>query len=104
MNKGTKLRTALRIAVSVYTALCVWQVAIGELGDMLGTKWLAIICSAVIVLSGLAVDAITTYFNQDYTVEGDTGTKITREMKKLRGLEAKTAEEPADSEVSNGSK
>lgn len=104
MNKGTKLRTALRIAVSVYTALCVWQVAIGELGDMLGTKWLAIICSAVIVLSGLAVDAITTYFNQDYTVEGDTGTKITREMKKLRGFEAETAEEPADSEVSNGSK
>ena len=36
MNKGTKIRTVLRIIVSIYSAFCVHQVAIAQLGDMLG--------------------------------------------------------------------
>lgn len=81
MNKETRVRTALRIVVSIYSGLCVWQVAINELGEMIGTKWLAIICAVLIVLFGLLVDVLTTYFNNDYTEEGCKGTAVTRQMK-----------------------
>lgn len=81
MNKETKVRTALRIVVSIYSGLCVWQVAINELGDMLGTKWVAIICTILIVLFGLAVDVLTTYYNNDYTPEACEGTGWTRQQK-----------------------
>ena len=40
-----------------------------------------------------------TYYNNDYTVEGATGTAITREMKARRADTIETAEEPEDSEV-----
>ena len=81
MNKETRIRTALRIVVSIYSGLCVWQVAISELGDMLGTKWLAIICAILIVLFGLAVDVLTTYFDNNYTPEACEGTGWTRQQK-----------------------
>jgi hypothetical protein len=99
MNKGTKVRTALRIAVSIYTGLCVWEVAIAKLSEQLHTPWLVAVCAAAIVLSGLAVDVLTTYYNQDYTVEGDTGTKVTRQMKEIRGHVPVTVEEPEDSHI-----
>ena len=99
MNKGTRIRTALRIACSIYSATCVWQVAIAEFGDMIGVKWLAIVCAGLIVISGWAVDALTTYYNNDYTVEGDTGTKITREMKKLSDFAPATVTEPEDAHI-----
>ena len=109
MNSGTRIRTALRIAVSIYTGLCVWEVAIAKLSEQLHTPWLVVVCAAAIVLSGLAVDVLTTYYNQDYTVEGDTGTKVTRQMKEMRDHIPMTAEEPEDSfieeeesEVENG--
>lgn len=83
MNRETKVRTALRIVVSIYSGLCVWQVAINELGEMIGTKWLAIICAGLIVLFGFLVDALTTYFNNDYTPEGCEGTGWTRQQKAI---------------------
>lgn len=67
MNKGTKIRTALRVAFSIYAAFCVWQTAIEALGKQIGIPWLAAVCAVIIVLSGLVVDAITTYLNNDYT-------------------------------------
>lgn len=97
MNKGTKVRTALRVAVSIYSAFCVWQVAIAELSKQLHAPWLVVLCAVIIVLSGLAVDALTTYYNQDFTEEGAAGTAITREMKALRDYESETVEEPEDS-------
>ena len=81
MNKGTKIRTALRIIFSIYTAFCAWQVSITELGTMLGAPWIAAICAVIIVLSGLAVDALTTYFNNDYTEAAAIGTGMTRQIK-----------------------
>ena len=39
----------------------------------------------------------TGWKNHDFTVEGDTGTKVTREMKKLRDFIPQTVEEPEDS-------
>ena len=81
MNKGTKIRTALRIIVSIYSAFCVHQVAISQLGDMLGIPWLAVVCAIIVVLLGLVVDALTTYYNNDYTEEACIGTGITRQLK-----------------------
>ena len=81
MNKGTKIRTALRILVSIYSAFCVHQVAISQLGDMLGIPWLAMLCAIIVVILGLVVDALTTYYNNDYTEEACIGTGVTRQLK-----------------------
>ena len=88
MNKETKIRTALRVLVSFYTAICVWQVAINELSEKLGIKWLSIACAILIVVLGLVVDTITTYWNNDYTPEACEGTGWTRQQKAInRGEE-----------------
>lgn len=78
MNKGTVLRTIARVAFSIYTAFCIWQVSIGELGKLLDAPWLAAGVAVVIVVCGLIVDTITTYFNNDYT---DVAAKHTAEMR-----------------------
>lgn len=78
MNKGTILRTIARIAFSIYTAFCMWQVSIGELGKLLDAPWLAVAVAVVIVICGIIVDAITTYFNNDYT---EVAAKHTAEMR-----------------------
>jgi len=81
MNKGTKIRTILRIAFSIYTAFCMWQVSIGELSKQINAPWLVGLCAVIIVVSGLIVDALTTYFNNDFTKEACQGTGITRQLK-----------------------
>lgn len=81
MNNGTKIRTALRIAFSVYTAFCVWQATIAGLAKELGIGWLTIAVTFIIVVAGLIVDGLTTYLNNDYTEEGVVGTDITRRLK-----------------------
>ena len=81
MNKGTKIRTALRIAFSIYTAFCMWQVSIGELSKQLNAPWLVVVCAIIIVVAGLIVDALTTYCNNDFTEEACIGTGITRQLK-----------------------
>ncbi len=81
MNKGTKIRTILRIAFSIYTAFCMWQVSIGELSEQINAPWLVGLCAIIIVVSGLVVDALTTYFNNDFTKEACIGTGITRQLK-----------------------
>ena len=78
MNKGTVLRTIARIAFSIYTAFCMWQVSIGELGKLLDAPCLAVVVAVIIVLCGIIVDAITTYFNNDYT---EVAAKHTAEMR-----------------------
>ncbi len=81
MNNGTKIRTALRIVFSIYTAFCAWQVSITELGKQLNAPWLAALCAVIIVICGLLVDVLTTYFNNDYTEEAAIGTGVTRQLK-----------------------
>ena len=78
MNKGTKIRTALRIAFSIYTAFCMWQVSIGKLSEQLNAPWLVALCAIVIVVSGITVDVLTTYYNNDYT---EVAAKHTGEMR-----------------------
>ena len=95
MNTGTKVRTALRIAVSLNTAVYTVTAAVGQLG----WGWLTVAWAVLTIISDFAVAFFTTYYNNDYTVEGATGTAITREMKARRKDTIETAEEPEDSEV-----
>ena len=95
MNTGTKIRTALRIAVSLNTAVYAVTAAVGQLG----WGWLTVAWAVLTIISDFAVAFIKTYYNNDYTVEGATGTAITREMKARRADTIETAEEPEDAEV-----
>ena len=77
MNKGTKIRTALRIAVSLNTAIYAVSAAVGALGF----SWLTMAWAIFTIISDFAVSALTTYFNQDYTEEACIGTGVTRQLK-----------------------
>lgn len=63
MNTGTKIRTALRIAVSLNTAIYAVSASVVGLGfHKLTTLW-----TILTIASDLVVAAITTYYNNDYT-------------------------------------
>ena len=80
MNKGTKIRTALRVAVSLYTAFMIWQATVTSLGY----KWLTIAWALLTIAAGWTVDALTTWYNNDYTPEACEGTGLTRLLKKQK--------------------
>lgn len=91
MNNGTKIRTALAVATSINMALATIDVAqFGNEKVNMAYKVISVLVNAVVV-------GLVAYYNNDYTVEGATGTKITREMKELRDHVPMTAEEPEDS-------
>lgn len=93
MNIGTKLRTILAIATSLNTALLATDLTGFNNPYVDGAyKIVSIVLNFVIV-------ACVTYYNNDYTPEGKTGTLITRQMKDTRLHEPETVKEPADSEV-----
>lgn len=74
MNNGTKVRTALRIAMSLYTAFMLWSSAVQDLGsDILTKVWIVLTIAA-----GWLVDYLTTYYNNDYT---ETAARHTAEMR-----------------------
>ena len=77
MNTGTKIRTALRIAVSLNTAIYAVSAAIGALGF----GWLTMAWTIFTIASDFVVSALTTYYNQNYTEEACIGTGITRQLK-----------------------
>ena len=93
MNFGTKLRTILAIATSLNTALMATDLT----GFNNGT--VDIIYKIVSIVLNFVVVACVTYYNNDYTPEGHTGTLIAREMKEFRGFEGEYVEEPEDAEV-----
>lgn len=63
MNRGTKIRTALRVAVSLNTAVYAVTAAVGQLGF----GWLTVAWAILTIISDFAVAFLTTYFNNDYT-------------------------------------
>ena len=77
MDRGTKIRTALRIAVSLNTAIYAVSTAIGALGF----NWLTLAWAILTIISDLVVSALTTYYNNNYTEEACYGTAITRQLK-----------------------
>ena len=94
MNFGTKIRTVLIVATSLNTALMATDITGFNNAKLdIAYKITSVVLNFVIV-------ACATYFNNDYTVEGETGTKITREMKENdNGVYDWFYDEPEDSEV-----
>ena len=82
MNRGTIIRTIARVAFSVYSAFCVWQIAITELSEQLKAPWLVGLCAIVIVVAGLITDICTTWYNNDYTKVAAQHTAEMRQHKK----------------------
>lgn len=93
MNYGTIIRTALTIATCLNTALLATDVA------QFGNEKVNTAYRIISVILNFIIVACATWYNNDYTVEGATGTKITREMKALRDYEALTTEEPDDADI-----
>ena len=93
MNLGTKLRTILAIATALNTANV--MSAFAEFDNPI----ISTIYKAISLIALIIVLSANTYFNNDYTPEGQAGTLITRQMKDTRNHEPETVKEPADSEV-----
>lgn len=93
MNKGTKIRTIAFAVACVNQAIA--SVGAVDFGNTTANMVYQIISVAVTIIAG----SFALYFNNDFTVEGMTGTQITREMKELRDHIPMTAEEPEDSFV-----
>lgn len=96
MNSGTKIRTIAFAIACVNQSIA--TVGAVDFGNATANMIYRIISVAVTIIAG----SFALYYNNDFTVEGATGTKITRQMKALREYEADTVEEPADSEVLDG--
>ena len=75
MNNGTKVRTALAVVVSIHTALMATDV----------TGFNNPTVDAIYKILSLAVNfvmvALVTYYNNDYTEQGEIGTILTRQLK-----------------------
>lgn len=96
MNRGTKIR------VFAFAVACVNQ-AISSVGAVdFGNATANLIYNIISVAVTIIAGSFALYFNNDFTIEGETGTKLTRQMKALRDYEPETVEEPEDSEVSYG--
>lgn len=77
MDKGTKIRTALRIAVSLNTAIYAVAAAIGDLNiGRLSFAWMV-----MTIISDFVVSALTTYYNNDYSEEACEYTGLMRRAK-----------------------
>lgn len=96
MNNGTKVRT-IALAVA-YINQVMSTIGVVDLGNDTANLVYKIISLIFTILAG----AFALYYNNDFTVEGMTGTQITREMKRLKMTEPETVEEPEDSEVQDG--
>lgn len=93
MNKGTRIRTALFIITFLNQAnvsLGVW-----EFGD----ERINTIYKLFSYLLSLGAGAAALWYNNDFTVEADTHTKLMREEKALRDHLPITVDEPDDAEV-----
>ena len=75
MNKGTIIRTALAVAVSIHTALIATDVT------GFNNPKVDLIYKVVSIIVNFIVVALTTYYNNDYTEEACEGTGLTRQLK-----------------------
>ena len=75
MNKGTRIRTALAIAIALYTAFLKTDVA------EFGNDTVNLIYQICMKLVTFVVIFLITYYNNDYTSEGAEGTGYTRYLK-----------------------
>lgn len=81
MNNGTKERTAARILTSIGTVMAVWKVVFEFVLAEVGEVWIAALVATIIACIVIAVDAWTTYYNNDYSPEASIGTDVTHKLK-----------------------
>lgn len=93
MNSGTIIRTVLAIATCLNTALLATDVA------QFGNEKVNEAYKIISVILNFVIVACVTWFNNDYSVEADTHTKLMRQAKELRDFVPMTVDEPEDSEV-----
>lgn len=96
MNSGTIIRTILAIATCLNTALLATDVA------QFGNEKVNEAYKIISVILNFVIVACVTWFNNDYSVEADTHTKLMRQAKELRNYVPMTVDEPEDSEVDDG--
>ena len=93
MNSGTKIRVLIYVVALLNQANA--MVGVWEFGnETVNTAY-----KVFSYLLTLGATAAALWYNNDFTVEGSTGTAITREMKARRNDTIEPAEEPEDSEV-----
>lgn len=93
MNRGTKIRTIAFAIACVNQAIA--SVGAVDLGNATANMVYNIISLACTIIAG----SFALYYNNDFTIEGATGTAITREMKRMRDFASEPNEEPEDAEV-----
>ena len=77
MNTGTKIRTILRVAVSLQTAICMTTAVVTNTNN----KVLILVWAIFSIVCDFAVAFLTTYYNNDYTEEATIHTGRMRLMK-----------------------
>ena len=75
MNNGTKIRTALAIIVAINQAVATYA------PPDFGNEAAAMAYKIITYFLSIAALAICTYYNNDFTEEGQLGTYITRTLK-----------------------
>ena len=75
MNTGTRVRSALAVAIALYTAFLKTDVA-----DF-GNETVNLIYQICMKMVTFAVIFLITYYNNDYTPEAAIGTGVTRQLK-----------------------
>lgn len=78
MNTGTRVRSALAVAIALYTAFLKTDVA-----DF-GNETVNLIYQICMKMVTFVVIFLITYYNNDFTEEACIGTGITRQMKAER--------------------
>ena len=91
MNNGTKIRTI------AFAVACVNQ-AISSVGAVdLGNPTANMVYKIISLTCTIVAGSFALYYNNDFTAEGEVGTKITRQMKEMKNLAIETVDEPTDS-------
>lgn len=81
MNKGTKIRTILRIATSLQNAAVMVTSAVTALSEQYHFTVLMVVWIAFTIACDFFISVITTYYNNDYTEIAARNTGRTRQEK-----------------------
>ena len=96
MNTGTRIRGILGLIILINEALI--RAGTIDFGNEVSNqiyKWISLI---FLIASYIA----SYWYNNDFTVEMDTYTKLGRQAKALHDFAPETEEEPEDAEVDDG--
>lgn len=75
MNKGTRIRTALGIAMAFYVAI--YKTDLTDFGN----NTVNLVYQIIMKIATFVVIFLITYYNNDYSEEACIGTGITRQLK-----------------------